>query len=208
GGEGELCGGTVAGRRRDGLVAGVTLRLQPVESAWMRVDTEPVSGLAAMMDGLRDAAHDWPYTVGWIDCLADGASLGRGLLMRGRHAARWEAPAHAPSEPRRIAVPLDPPEFLLSPVLMRLFNSAYYRAHTRRRRAVAIVPYQGFFYPLDAVAGWNRLYGPRGFLQYQCVVPRAAGAGAVAALLERLAAPGAGSIFALLQGCGPRAQPH
>jgi FAD/FMN-containing dehydrogenase len=206
--ERELFLATVGGMGLTGLITEVTLRLQPVESAWMQVDTEPVSGLAAMMDGLRDAAQDWPYTVGWIDCLAGGASLGRGLLMRGRHATRGEAPARAPSEPRRIAVPLDAPEFLLSPVLMRLFNSAYYCAHTHRRRAVAIVPYQGFFYPLDAVAGWNRLYGPRGFLQYQCVVPRAVGAGAVAALLERLAASGAASFLAVIKDCGPEADAY
>src|SRR5262249_57656742 len=113
-------------------------------------------GLGGRMGGVGEGAGGWAERVGWIDCLADGAPLGRGLLMRGRHAARWEAPAPAPSEPRRIAVPLDAPEFLLSPVLMRLFNSAYYRAHTRHRRAVAIVPYQGFFYPLVAAAGWNR----------------------------------------------------
>jgi len=191
-----------------GLITEVRLRLQPVESAWMLVDTEPVSGLAAMMDGLRDAAKDWPYTVGWIDCLAGGASLGRGLLIRGRHATRDEAPARPPSEPWRVAVPLGAPEFLLNPVLMRLFNAAYYRVHTSRRRARAVVPCQGFFYPLDAVDGWNRLYGPRGFLQYQCVLPRAAGAGAVAALLERLAAAGAASFLAVIKDCGPEAGPY
>ena len=75
---------------------------------------------------------------------------------------------------------------------MRAFNTAYYQMHARRPRASArIVPYQGFFYPLDAVGDWNRLYGRRGFLQYQCVVPRAADAAAVARLLERVAAAGA-----------------
>jgi len=206
--ERELFLATVGGMGLTGLITEVTLRLQPVESAWMRVDTEPVSGLVGMMDGLRDAAKDWPYTVGWIDCLAGGASLGRGLLMRGRHATRDEAPAQGPSEPWRLAVPFDAPEFLLSPALMRLFNSTYYRAHTRRRRAAVVVPYQGFFYPLDAVVGWNRLYGPRGFLQYQCVVPRAAGAAAVAGLLERLAAAGAASFLAVIKDCGPEADAY
>jgi len=206
--ERELFLATVGGMGLTGLITEVTLRLQPVESAWMRVDTEPVSGLAAMMEGLHDAAKDWPYTVGWIDCLAGGASLGRGLLIRGRHATREEAPTRPLSEPWRGAVPLEAPQFLLSPVLMRLFNTAYYRVQTTRRRARAVVPYQGFFYPLDAVAGWNRLYGPRGFLQYQCVLPRAAGAVAVAGLLERLAAAGAASFLAVIKDCGPEADAY
>src|SRR6266542_4520201 len=118
-------------------------------------------------------------------------SLGRGILMRGRHAARGEAPPGPPPEPRRLTVPVNAPERLLSPALMRAFNTAYYRMHARRPGGSArTVPYQAFFYPLDAIGEWNRLYGRRGFLQYQCVVPRAAGA-AVAELLERLAAAGA-----------------
>jgi FAD/FMN-containing dehydrogenase len=200
---------TVGGMGLTGLITEVTLRLRPVESAWMRVETEPVSGLDAMLDGLRDAAKDWPYTVGWIDCLAGGPGLGRGLLMRGRHAARDEAPATPPREPRRLAIPLDAPEWLLSPALMRTFNSAYYRSHTsRRRQGVEVMPYQSFFYPLDAVTGWNRLYGSRGFLQYQCVVPRGAGAPAIAALLQRLAAAGSASFLAVIKDCGPESDAY
>ncbi len=153
----------------------MTLRLQPVESGWMVGETARVAGLAAMLYGLRDAAKDWQYTVGWIDCLARGAALGRGILMRGRHAGRGEAPASPPPDPRRLAVPMNAPEWLLCPLLMRAFNTAYYRSHARHPGGSArIVPYHGFFYPLDAIGNWNRLYGRRGFLQYQCVVPRAA----------------------------------
>ena len=82
--ERELFLATVGGMGLTGLITEVTLRLQPVDSAWMVVETEPVPGLGAMLDGLRDAGKDWPYTVGWIDCLARGAALGRGILMRGR----------------------------------------------------------------------------------------------------------------------------
>jgi len=207
--ERELFLATIGGMGLTGLITEVTLRLQPAESGWMLVETEPVAGLDAMLDGLRDAAKDWQYTVGWIDCLARGAALGRGVLMRGRHASRGEAPAGPPPEPRRIAVPLDAPEWLLSPVLMRAFNAAYYQVHARRPGGSArIVPYQGFFYPLDAIGGWNRLYGRRGFLQYQCVVPRAAGAPAVALLLERLAAAGAASFLAVIKDCGPESDAY
>jgi decaprenylphospho-beta-D-ribofuranose 2-oxidase len=206
--ERELFLATVGGMGLTGLITEVTLRLRPVESGWMAVETAAVPGLAAMLDGLRDAAKDWAYTVGWIDCLARGAALGRGILMRGRHAGREEAPSGPPPEPRRFAVPVNAPEWLLSPVLMRAFNSAYYRNHARHPGDSArIVPYHGFFYPLDAIGEWNRLYGRRGFLQYQCVVPRAAGA-AVAELLQRLAAAGAASFLAVIKDCGPESDAY
>ena len=206
--ERELFLATVGGMGLTGLITEVTLRLQPVESGWMVVETAPVAGLAAMLDGLRDAAKDWQYTVGWIDCLARGAALGRGILMRGRHAGRGEAPAGPPPDPRRLAVPMNAPEWLLSPLLMRAFNTAYYRSHARHPGGSArIVPYHGFFYPLDAIGNWNRLYGRRGFLQYQCVVPRAAGA-AVAELLERLAAAGTASFLAVIKDCGPESDAY
>ena len=207
--ERELFLATVGGMGLTGLITEVTLRLQPAESGWMLVESEPLAGLGAMLDGLRDAAKDWQYTVGWIDCLARGVALGRGILMRGRHATRGEAPAGLPPEPRRFSVRLDAPEWLLSPVLMRTFNTAYYRTHARRPGGSArIVPYQGFFYPLDAIGDWNRLYGRRGFLQYQCVVPRAAGAAAVAGLLERLGAAGAASFLAVIKDCGPESDAY
>jgi len=112
------------------------------------------------------------------------------------------------TQSRRLSVPLNAPEWLLSPVLMRAFNTAYYRSHARHPAGSArIVPYHGFFYPLDAIGDWNRLYGRRGFLQYQCVVPRAAGA-AVAELLERLAAAGAASFLAVIKDCGPESDAY
>ena len=200
--ERELFLATVGGMGLTGIIVEVTLRLRPVESPWMAVETEGVADLAAMVAGLEQAARDWPYTVGWIDCLARGRALGRGVLMRGRHATRAEAGARRPSPRRPWRFPLDAPEWLLSPPLMRLFNRLYHWTHggpTRRR----LVSYESFFYPLDAVRDWNRMYGPRGFFQYQCVVPRAAGLPALSRLLERLAAAGAASFLAVIKDCGP-----
>jgi len=212
--ERELFLATVGGMGLTGLITEVTLRLKPVESAWMVVENEPVPGLGAMLDGLRNAAKEWPYTVGWIDCLARGASLGRGIVMRGRHASRAEAPDGPPPGPRRFQVPRDAPEWLLSPVLMRGFNAAYYWKHAwasrawRTRHTTRPVPYHGFFYPLDTIGGWNRLYGRRGFLQYQCVVPHGAGARSVAELLERLVAAGAASFLAVIKDFGPESDAY
>jgi FAD/FMN-containing dehydrogenase len=158
-----------------------------------------VDGLDAMLAGLA-RANDWQYTVGWIDCLARGRALGRGILMRGRHADAIEAASGRWPRSWRLDVPVNAPEWLLNPAAMRGFNALYYRSHAGPllRR---VVSYDRFFYPLDAVGQWNRLYGRRGFLQYQCVLPRAAGAAPIAAILDRLAA--AASFLAVIKDCGP-----
>jgi FAD/FMN-containing dehydrogenase len=200
--ERELFLATVGGMGLTGLITEVTLRLASIASPWMIVETLAVSGLEAMLEALRASGAEWPYTVGWIDCLVRGRGLGRGVLMRGRHAGRDEAAARLPAPRPRLAVPLDAPGWLLNPAVMRGFNEAYYRRHGAgpRRR---LVSYEQFFYPLDAVLGWNRLYGRRGFLQYQCLLPRAAGPAAVEAVLDRLAAAGAASFLAVIKDCGP-----
>lgn len=202
--EAELFRATVGGMGLTGLIADVTLRLRSVETAWIVEETEGVGDLAAMLAGLRAAAAEWPYTVGWIDGLAGGPALGRGVLMRGRHATREEAAGRPPAAPRSLRVPVDAPSWLLSPAMVRAFNGLYYRRRGGRRRQ-AIVSCESFFYPLDAIRDWNRLYGRCGFLQYQCVIPRAAGDGPAADLLRRLAAAGAASFLAVIKDCGPEA---
>jgi FAD/FMN-containing dehydrogenase len=122
--------------------------------------------------------------------------------MRGRHATQVEAGTRRARPALPLRVPFDAPEWLLNPLLMRGFNRLYAWSHgTALRRRV--VSYDRFFYPLDAIGEWNRLYGRRGFLQYQCVLPRAAGSPPVATLLERLGAAGAASFLAVIKDCGP-----
>ncbi len=185
-----------------GLIVEVTLRLRRVESPWIVLETVGVEGLEAMLAGLKRSAPDWPYTVGWIDCLAQGSAVGRGILMRGRHATAMEAAGRRLPRGLPLTVPLDAPEWLLNPLFMRWFNYGYYRLHggTLKRRVVSC---DRFFYPLDAVGQWNRLYGRRGFLQYQCVLPRAAGAAPLVAILDRLGTAGAASFLAVIKDCGP-----
>ena len=205
--ERELFLATVGGMGLTALIVEVTFRLQPVETPWMVVETEALHDLGAMLEGLEASAQDWPYTVGWIDGLARGGDIGRGVLIRGRHARADEVGARTPPVRRVLGVPIDAPEWLLNPMLMRLFNGLYYRAHGAARRARR-QSYERFFYPLDAVRDWNRLYGPRGFLQYQCVLPRAAGRGAVGVVLERLATAGAASFLAVIKDCGPASEAY
>ena len=201
--ERELFLATVGGMGLTGLIVEVTLRLRRIESPWIVLETQGVAGLDAMLEGLRLSATHWPYTVGWIDCLARGRDLGRGILMRGRHATQVEAGTRGRPRPALpLRVPFDAPEWLLNPLFMRWFNRLYAWSHgTALKRR--IVSHDAFFYPLDAVGQWNRLYGRRGFLQYQCVLPRAAGPRPVAGLLERLAVAGAASFLAVIKDCGP-----
>ncbi len=200
--ERELFLATVGGMGLTGLIVDVTLRLRRVESPWIVLETQGVAGLDAMLEGLRLSATHWPYTVGWIDCLARGRDVGRGILMRGRHATQVEAGTRRARPALPLRVPFDAPEWLLNPFFVRWFNRLYAWSHgTALKRR--IVSYDAFFYPLDAVGQWNRLYGRRGFLQYQCVLPRAGGPRPVAALLERLATAGAASFLAVIKDCGP-----
>ena len=205
--ERELFLATVGGMGLTGLITEATIRLKPIETPWMFVETEPAAGLTEMLDRLRHSGKDWPYTVGWIDCLATGSGLGRGIVIRGRHASRDEAPGLRLRESTARAVPFDGPAWLLSPTLMRAFNTAYYQIQCRRTGG-RFVSQDAFFYPLDSLRDWNRLYGRHGFLQYQCVVPRAAGAPVLSEMLDCLSRAGAASFLAVIKDLGPESDAY
>jgi FAD/FMN-containing dehydrogenase len=187
-----------------GLITWAELQLRPVETAWMRVELLPFSHVRDFFALSRESDEEWEYTVAWVDVTARGQALGRGIFWRGNHARREEAPAGIPPQRRRLSVPVDAPAWLLNPWSARCLNAAYY--WLRRRRWSGIMPYEPFFYPLDAVGSWNRLYGRRGFVQYQCVVPPGAEA-AVEELLERIAAARVTALLGVLKVFGARRSP-
>ena len=200
---------TLGGMGLTGVILSARFRLRPVETSFIAQETAVAHDLDELM-ALFDASRDWPYSVAWIDCLARGATLGRGLLTRGRFLDRGALPlplAEQPMRPapeRRRRVPVDAPSALLNRFSIGLFNEFYHRSGRRRASAGARpVHFDGFFFPLDRIEGWNRLYGRRGFVQYQCVLPGAESAAGVAALLERIAAAGRGSFLAVLKQFGP-----
>jgi len=141
-------------------------------------------------------------TMGWIDCLTRGRAMGRGILMAGRWATPDEAPAEAPGEPVPHALPFELPDAALNRWTASLFNTAYYWRHVRRRVRSIVAP-DPFFYPLDAILHWNRAYGPRGFTQYQCVLPRRAGPEAVREFMALLTKLGSASPLCVIKDCGP-----
>ncbi|HEX4767176.1 MAG TPA: FAD-binding oxidoreductase [Lichenihabitans sp.] len=197
-----LFGATVAGLGLTGLVLWVEMQLQPIASSQFEAETLRLSHLDDFFR-VAEEGGDWPYTVAWVDCLASGAALGRGLFSRGRHAP--DGPLTPHGERRRPSVPLDAPAALLGPLTVRLFNALYARqpiSATPRR-----VAYDPFLYPLDGIADWNRLYGASGFFQHQSVVPLRVAPRALQRLLEMTSSAGQGSFLVVLKLFGRRASP-
>ncbi|MEQ8816899.1 MAG: FAD-binding oxidoreductase [Thalassobaculum sp.] len=194
--ESELFAATIGGLGLTGVMAWVELALIPVASSAMAVENERFEGLDDFFR-LSDEGSDWPYTVAWVDTLASGARLGRGVFSRGRHAAAGPLMPHRPGGP---AVPVTAPGFLLNRWTVGAFNRLYYARPGSAFRGEQ--PYDPFFYPLDRLRGWNRLYGPRGFYQWQGVVPPAAAREATRTLLERVARSGEASFLAVLKNFG------
>lgn len=198
---------TAGGMGMTGVVTEVALRLLPVETADVRVDTERAPDLDALMARLAESDHHYRYSVAWVDGLATGARLGRGVITSGDHATLDELPAERRPDALRFApkaifdVPLTAPGWVLNPLTVAAFNELWYRK-APKRRVGELQEIGTFFHPLDGVGQWNRLYGRRGFLQYQLAVPDT-GSEVVRVVLERLAAARVASFLAVLKRFGP-----
>ncbi len=198
---GDLFAATLGGMGLTGHILEVKVRLQRVPSPWIWAETERIGDLDGFLAGLKQAAADWPLTMGWIDCLTRGRHMGRGILYRGRWATPDEAPDAPPPPKKRLAVPIDFPSWALNSLSVRIFNFLYYHKHQPRLRRGIVHP-ESFFHPLDKIRDWNRIYGRRGFTQYQCVIPEAAGAAGVRRFLELLTGIGAASFLCVIKDCG------
>lgn len=189
---------TIGGLGLTGLIRWVEIQLIPVQNPWMWVESTRFSNLDEFWTLNREAEANWPYTVAWIDCLAKGNSRGRGILLSGQHAAaQTELPPFKTNEKR---IPFDPPFSLVNNLSLKAFNTLYYRQPMRPQGA--LTHYVPYFYPLDAIQDWNRIYGRKGFYQYQCVIPPEQAEAATAALLATIAKRGEGSFLAVLKTFG------
>lgn len=194
-----------------GVVTSATLRLQAIETSRIRMDTERATDLDDAMARLETGDAGYRYSVAWIDCLARGGRMGRSVLTRGDHATLADlsglAGRHGPGgalafDPReRLAAPPFVPPGLLNRLTVAAFNEVWFHRAPRLERG-RIVPLHAFFHPLDGVRDWNRIYGPRGFVQYQFVVPPGAEA-ALRQAVERLSRAGCASFLAVLKRFGP-----
>ena len=201
--EAQLFEATVGGMGLTGHILEVTFQMQRVSSPWIWGESFRVPNLETFLEGLRDAASAWPYTMGWIDCLSRGKNMGRGVLFRGRWATAEEAQKKSAPRPKpRLTVPFYLPNAVLNGLSIRLFNAAIYHGHIPRHRRGLVHP-SDFFHPLDKLLHWNRIYGRRGFTQYQCVLPRRVGNAGVHQFLEKLTQLGGASFLCVIKDCGP-----
>lgn len=190
---------TVGGLGLTGLITWAEISLQRIANPFMLTQATRFATLDTFWQLDAHAEADWPYTVSWIDCLAKS---GRGILFTGRHApAQHDLPAW---RERKKSMPLETPVSFVNGLSLRLFNAAYYGQPLKS--GTQLTHYVPYFFPLDAIGNWNRIYGRSGFYQYQCVVPPD-GHAAIADMLAIIARHGQGSFLAVLKSFGDRPSP-
>ena len=189
---------TVGGLGLTGFIVWVELNLKKVENSAVNVENIKYNSLSEFFTLSEDSEEDYEYTVAWVDCLAKGEQAGRGHFSRANHAKNQVKP----SRPKvSLSVPVDPPLSMINSLTLKAFNSLYYNRQ-REERAYSTVHYDPFFYPLDGIKNWNRVYGPKGFLQFQCVVSPENSESAIREILERISAANRGSFLAVLKVFG------
>jgi len=208
---GELFWATVGGLGHTGLISRVRLKLQPVESGWIRSSTFATRHFDETISVI-EAHPESTYSVSWIDSLATGRSMGRGVVMLGEHASKEEVGKSGQLlfpklGGRKLRLPFVPPNWASPPTLWRTFNAAYHRLSSHRS-GVGLVPMTSFFCPLDGVENWNVIYGKRGFLEYQFAVPLRGGLEVCRRVCERLAETGNGSFLAVIKRFGSANKGH
>ncbi len=196
---------TIGGLGLTGVITWAEIQLKAVNSPLIEQEVIRFKNLDQffVLAEASDRTHE--YTVAWIDCLAKGRQLGRGLFVRGNHA---EKGGYLPRKERRgaLSFPIDLPFALINGPTLKLFNTLYYHKQYRER-SHSTVGYEPFFYPLDAIQNWNRIYGSKGFFQYQCAIPTEHAAEAIREILRRISDAGIGSFLAVLKMFGDKPSP-
>ncbi len=191
---------TIGGLGLTGIITWVEIRMIPITNPYVDVETVRYNSLKEFFTLSKDSDGHYDYTVSWVDCLARGKNLGRGIFMRGNHN---QTPLNKPIKHlnKTYNLPLTPPFSLVNKWSLQLFNNLYYQ---KPRVRLAKRHYTSFFYPLDSINNWNRLYGPKGFFQYQCVVPMKDSFEIIKAILEKIAVAKMGSFLAVLKVFGDK----
>lgn len=197
----DLFRATIGGMGLTGLILWAEFRVRRVDGPYIAKEQIRFRCIDEFFEISAESDEHYEHTMAWVDCLATGKSLGRGLFMRGNYT--W--PKHIPrkaAEPRSLfTVPVQLPTFVLNLATVKVFNSLYYRSQLGKR-TFQTVPYDPFFYPLDAIHEWHRLYGAPGFLQYQFVIPYAQDRAAIKDILRQISQSGVVSFLAVLKVFG------
>jgi FAD/FMN-containing dehydrogenase len=202
----DLFWATLGGMGLTGVLLDARLQLRRMETAYVSAYTERCQNLDETLERMETGDRHYDYAVAWIDCLARGRALGRSVLLRANPASLDDLPTRLRASPNAnprlptLEMPFELPSFLLNPFNMRLFNAAFFRAPRARR---SLRHCNRYFYPLDRIDHWNRIYGRRGVLQYQLVLPCTTARQGLREILDQTTASGRGSFLAVLKSTGP-----
>lgn len=194
---------TIGGMGLTGIILSARFKLKNIETAYIRQESIKAENLDEIFN-LFDESEDWTYNVAWIDCLQKGAHIGRSIMLRGEHAFKHQLPKNLQENPLRLKKKYNPtvnfyfPNFVLNNTTVKLFNFFYFKKQAKKE-VKNYVDYETFFYPLDVVKDWNKIYGKSGFIQYQFVIPKTSGKEGMRKILETIAKSGNGSFLAVLK---------
>jgi L-gulonolactone oxidase len=194
---------TIGGLGLTGIITDVAVQLRPILSSNMNVQTMAFNRVSGFFELTRESLDHFEHTVSWVDFHASERHLGRGIFTKANHSEAGPLVSKNKAGP---TIPFDLPEFVLNRLSVRAFNIAYFHKN-RMRAGTSTLPYNDFFYPLDALGDWNRIYGKRGMIQYQCVIPPAVAEAATSELIRQISRHGQASFLAVLKTFGPLQSP-
>lgn len=190
---------TIGGLGLTGIITWAVIQLKKIYSPVIEAENCKFGSIDEFLTLSHDSEKDYEYTVSWVDCTARQQKMGRGIFIRGNHS-QVPAPFVMPRE-KKIPFPMEAPNSLLNKLTIKLFNGLYYNKQLQpiKKHTTAFDP---FFYPLDSILHWNKMYGKRGFFQYQCVVPMDVGRDAMKTIVQKISTYGEGSFLAVLKTFG------
>lgn len=194
---------TIGGMGLTGIIVSAKFKLKNIESVFIRQESIKAENLDEIFQ-LFDDSESWTYNVAWIDCLQKGKNLGRSIMLRGEHAFKHELPAKLQENALKMkkgngpSIPFYFPNFVLNNLSVKLFNLLFYFKQTKKE-VKSFVHYEPYFYPLDIISDWNKIYGKNGFIQYQMVIPKENGKEGMREILDTIAKSGNGSFLAVLK---------
>ena len=204
----EMFAATIGGMGLTGVILEATIQLRRIETGWLLQETKVAKDIDAAIAEL-ESSQAATYSVAWIDCLARGGALGRSLIYSAEHAtrddkenSRPDLEAFPPAGRVGLAVPGLFPSWALNRASVRAFNELYFRRGASRAGTRSLVHWDSYFFPLDGIAGWNKIYGRKGFVQYQCVIPVRQARAVLTEILDRVSRRGSASFLTVLKLLG------